>query len=124
MGKIEGNDNSFPTIKQVNDALDSETTLDITNYVYSIMGLIECSEYQASNDYVMQLCDKIKNGNYTRLKSTSGLIMSVPLTVIATDAGIKLAIFEWLDMSANVYRTSLNLNNYKYKTIKSDLSLY
>lgn len=75
MGKITGNDNDFPTIKQVNDALTgSNSTLDISAYATELfelkdtkyVGLTDSSS--ASNEYLeltsptlIELFDKINN---------------------------------------------------------------
>lgn len=75
MGKITGNNNDFPTIKQVNDALaGSNSTLDISAYVTELFELND-AEYNGltdsssvNNEYLkltsptlIELFDKINN---------------------------------------------------------------
>lgn len=48
MGRISGNENSFPTIKQVNDALSGGGTLDISEYVNELFELADTKE---TDDY-------------------------------------------------------------------------
>ena len=47
MGRISGNENSFPTIKQVNDALSGGRNLDISEYANELFELTDTKE----NDY-------------------------------------------------------------------------
>lgn len=127
MGKIVGNDNDFPTIKQVNDVLTggSEKVFDVSMYGYAIMQLSECSNYQQhNNNDIMNICTKINNGDYTRIKCDSGTILDCPINIIGNYNKEKYLIFEWQDNGSRIYKTSLSLTNDNYKTIISELSPY
>lgn len=121
MDKITGNNNDFPTIKQVNDALGGNNggyVLDITNYAYNIMNLYECDIFQQhNNSEILNLCKIINNGNYNRIKSTDGLIIDAPMNIIGNNFS-KYWVFEWYNIDGFFYKTILSLNSDNYKTIK------
>ncbi|MCE9273118.1 hypothetical protein K0G55_14075 [Bacteroides fragilis] len=66
MGKIIGNDNDFPTIKQVNDVLvGNSNTLDISSYVTELFNLEDTknsiNNNILTNSKIIELINKIIN---------------------------------------------------------------
>ena len=66
MGKIIGNDNDFPTIKQVNDVLvGNSNTLDISSYVTELFNLEDTENSKSNNiltnSNIIELINKIIN---------------------------------------------------------------
>lgn len=66
MGKIIGNDNDFPTIKQVNDVLvGNSNTLDISSYVTELFNLEDTKNSKSNNiltnSNIIELINKIIN---------------------------------------------------------------
>lgn len=107
------------------DKSSSGNTLDLSNYAYSIMSLIETSEYKSIDTSMLgPMLDKISNGNYTWIKSTDGLIFNCPLNIISNNGGIKYMMFDWYDIGGQIFNTCINLTQRKYKTVKSVFSPY
>ena len=107
------------------DKSSSGNTLDLTNYAYSIMSLLETSEYKSiDNQMVLTMIDEITTGNYTWIKSTSGLIFNCPLNILSNAGGIKYMMFDWYDIGGQIFNTCINLTQKTYKTVKSEFSPY
>ena len=107
------------------DKSSSGNTLDLTNYAYSIMSLIETSEYKSIDTSMLgPMLDEISNGNYTWIKSTDGLIFNCPLNIISNAGGIKYMMFDWYDIGGQIFNTCINLTQKTYKTVKSEFSPY
>lgn len=114
----------FKTV-EFDKSSSGNNTLDLTNYAYSIMSLIETSEYKSiDNSMLDPMLDEITNGNYTWIKSTSGLIFNCPLNIISNSGGIKYMMFDWYDIGGQIFNTCINLTQKTYKTVKSEFSPY
>lgn len=49
------------------------------------------------------MIDEITTGNYTWIKSTSGLIFNCPLNILSNAGGIKYMMFDWYDIGGGRY---------------------
>lgn len=83
MGQITGNDKDFPTIKQVNDALNGAGggTLDISEYFDELYNLAETKidiiNTELTNQHLLELIDKILDVKPTVLKGSVDEISSI-----------------------------------------------